>query len=175
MILIVRQQDDMRNIASILGLILPSALCVSLVLSLKHELDTTSSGEVAAHLIGGGMFLVAGLMAFSCIPNLICTAVAARRKEPFWNIVASRNRPYLQTDDRRCRERLLYLWACRFPRGRRNRNQFQRHPCMLLPRPNPLCVDIDAPFQRLPAFCSMLRFVLPLVFFWHDLSIPLPR
>ena len=78
----------MRNIASMLGLILPSALCVSLVLSMKHDLDTTSSGEVAAHLIGGGMFLVAGVMVLSCIPNVICTVVAARRRETFWKLSA---------------------------------------------------------------------------------------
>ena len=76
----------MKNMASILGFLLPSALCVSLVLSLKSDLNATTSGEVAAHLIGGGIFLVAGLMLFSCILNLICIVLAARRKEPWWKL-----------------------------------------------------------------------------------------
>jgi hypothetical protein len=78
----------MKNIASILGFLLPSALCVPLVLSLKHDLSTTTSGEVGAHLIGGGIFLVAGLMLLSCILNLICTVVATRRKEPYRKLSA---------------------------------------------------------------------------------------
>lgn len=78
----------MKNIASMLGLALPSVLCVSLVLSLKHELSTTTSGEVAAGLIAGGMIMVMALFALSCIPNLICIVVAARRKEKLWKLSA---------------------------------------------------------------------------------------
>jgi hypothetical protein len=78
----------MKNIASILGFLLPSALCVSLVLSLKHQLNETTSGEVAAGLIFGGMITVMALFALSCIPNLICTLVATRRKEKLWKLSA---------------------------------------------------------------------------------------
>ncbi len=78
----------MKNIASIVGFLLPSALCVSLVLSLKNELHETTSGEVAIGLIGGGMFLVAGLMVLSCILNVICILVAVRRKERLWKLSA---------------------------------------------------------------------------------------
>jgi hypothetical protein len=76
----------MRNIASILGLFLPSSLCVALVLCLKHDLSATSSGEVAAGLIVGGTAMVLGLFALSCIPNLICILVAVQRKETLWKL-----------------------------------------------------------------------------------------
>ena len=78
----------MRNIASILGLILPSSLCVALVLSLRHDLSVTSSGEVAAGLIVGGTAMVLGLFALCCIPNLICILVAVQRKETLWKLSA---------------------------------------------------------------------------------------
>ncbi len=76
----------MNNIASILGLLLPSALCVFLVVVLKSELNATSSGEAATGIIAGGTFIVLGSFVASCFPNVICTIVAARRKEKLWKL-----------------------------------------------------------------------------------------
>ncbi len=76
----------MKNTASILGLVLPSFLCVGLTFGLKQDLRTNHSGEAAANLIVGGAFVVVLLMALSCVLNLVLLAAAARRKEPMWKL-----------------------------------------------------------------------------------------
>ncbi len=78
----------MKNPATMIGLVLPSILCVGLTLVFKQGLHTAESGEAAAGLIAGGMFAVAALMVLSCILNLVCLIVAARRKENRWEISA---------------------------------------------------------------------------------------
>jgi hypothetical protein len=84
----VRLENEMKNTASIIGLTLPSVLCVSLVISLKRDLETNASGEAAGFLIFGGLFSVLLLFALSCIPNVICLLLAVRKKEPLWKLSA---------------------------------------------------------------------------------------
>jgi len=81
-----RKRDEMKNVASILGLVLPSIFCVGLTLGFKQDLRTTGSGEIAAGLIAGGTLAVIALMALSCILNPVCLVLAARRKESWWKL-----------------------------------------------------------------------------------------
>ena len=76
----------MKNPASIVGLVLPSILCVGLTLAIKQELHANESGEAAAGLIAGGTFALLALLVISCIINLVCLTLAARRKESWWKL-----------------------------------------------------------------------------------------
>ena len=78
----------MKTSATMIGLVLPSMLCVGLTLFFKHDLHTVESGEAAAGLIAGGMLAVLALMVLSCILNLVCLILAARRKENGWKLSA---------------------------------------------------------------------------------------
>jgi len=78
----------MKNAASILGFILPSTLCLYLVVAFKSELHATTSGEVAAGIIAGAPVAVLGTLALACIPNVLCTVIAAHRKESLWKMSA---------------------------------------------------------------------------------------
>lgn len=78
----------MKNPATIVGLVLPSILCVGLALALKQDLHAAGLGEVAAGVIAGGTFAVLAVMVLSCILNLVCLLVAARRKEDWWKLSA---------------------------------------------------------------------------------------
>lgn len=76
----------MKNPATIVGLVLPSILCVGLTLAFKQDLHTAGSGEAAAGLLAGGTLAVLALMVLLCILNLVCVVLAARRKENWWKL-----------------------------------------------------------------------------------------
>lgn len=78
----------MKNPATMIGMVLPSILCVGLTLAFKQDLHAAESGEVAAGLIAGGMLAVLALMVLSCILNLVCLILATRRKENWWKLTA---------------------------------------------------------------------------------------
>jgi hypothetical protein len=78
----------MKNSVSIVGLALPSLLCVSLLVGLNRELRANTSGEAAVGILAGGFLSLLLVFALSCIPNLACTIIAARRKETLWRISA---------------------------------------------------------------------------------------
>ena len=77
----------MRTMLSILGLLLPSALCVPFTLSCR-VLRTNTSDEFASYGIAVGLLSVLLVFALSCVPNLVRTAIAARRKDRLWKLSA---------------------------------------------------------------------------------------
>ena len=84
----VRHEDKMRNVASILGFVMPSAMCIILAASLKSELHAATSGEVAAGIIASMPIVVLAAIVAACILNLVCTVIAVRRKEKMWKMSA---------------------------------------------------------------------------------------
>ena len=78
----------MKNPVSILGLVLPSILSVLVTLGFRQAIQTNASGEVAAGLIVGGFFSVLLVVALSCIPNLACAIIAAKKKDTLWRLSA---------------------------------------------------------------------------------------
>ena len=78
----------MKNPVSVLGFALPSVLCVFLTISFNRSLQANTSGEVAVGLIAGGFLSVLLVFASSCIPDLACTVIAAKRKETLWKLSA---------------------------------------------------------------------------------------
>ena len=84
----VRQEDEMRNTASISSFALPSVLCVFVLVALMSDLDAASSGEVAAGIIGATPVAVLATLSVACVVNLVCLLIATRRKEPWWMLSA---------------------------------------------------------------------------------------
>lgn len=76
----------MKNAASVVGMLLPSALGAISALWLSVALRGTSSGEAAAAVTAAGLYLIPGVLAASCLLNLLCTIAAKRRKEKLWKL-----------------------------------------------------------------------------------------
>ena len=79
-------QYDMRNIAAISGLTLPSILVGAVLLAIDRELRGQTSGEAAATVITSGIVIGGLVLIIGCLVNIGCTIIAAKRKEPLWRI-----------------------------------------------------------------------------------------
>ena len=78
----------MKSIATITGLLLPSALTFAQLQSLRHDLRSETSGEAAASVLIGGAILLCVTVILGCILNIACTIIAAKRNEPNWKLSA---------------------------------------------------------------------------------------
>ena len=76
----------MKIIATISGLLLPSVLSFSLMLTLTRNERHGGSGEAAAGLLVGDILILGLALILGCILNIVCMVIAAKRKEPNWEI-----------------------------------------------------------------------------------------
>ena len=78
-----------HNIASIIGLVTPSMLCVGWFLTCTFALQDTGSGEVAAVLYWARIAGIPKIMALSCVACIACFFIARHRNEPLWHLPAA--------------------------------------------------------------------------------------